>query len=560
MMQKKIAMLLAIISELPKLNFHSMYLFSESLELLARKHFDEYYESISIDEASEVIDVLKQHLHQGATLPAYLFLGEITIEEERYYLGLLAEQPIDQTYFQLLKSFIEVVWREKKATAEMILHNQYQKQMVETISEGFMAIDKDGHIAYLNRKGSEILGLKPEEVIGKHLRRFVDFEPEILTVLKTGKGWVNREFFIEMPMKGRIHLLKSAIPIFDDLGHVIGVIDTFREIKAIRNLVANVVGAKAFFTFDDLITRSPKMQSLIDLAKRAAMDNSNVLIEGESGTGKELLAHAIHNYSERKQGPFVVIDCSALPRELVESELFGYEEGAFTGAKRGGRQGKFELANGGTVFLDEIGEMPLEVQTKLLRVLQSRYVVRVGGHQPIPVDVRIIAATNRDLEKEVEKGNFRLDLYYRLNVVHFKIPPLRERREDILLLAFAFVEKYAKKAGRSFYVLNEEVKAALENYHWPGNVRELENVIERACVFSSSHQLTKELFPEKLFQPSIQDCTQNSEEILFPLEEAERRAIFMAITKARGNKSLAAKYLGISRSTLYEKLKRYNIV
>jgi len=402
--------------------------------------------------------------------------------------------------------------------------------------------------------------LKPEEVTGKHLRSFVDFEPEILTVLKTGKGWTNREFFIEMPRKGCIHLLKSAIPIFDDLGHTIGVIDTFREIRAIRHLVADVVGAKAFFTFDDLITQSPKMQNLIDLAKRAAMDNSNVLIEGESGTGKELLAHAIHNYSHRKNGPFVVIDCSALPRELVESELFGYEEGAFTGAKRGGRQGKFELANGGTVFLDEIGEMPLEVQTKLLRVLQSRYVVRVGGHQPIPVDVRIIAATNRDLEQEVEKGNFRLDLYYRLNVVHFKIPPLRERREDILFLAAAFMGKNAKKSGSVHYMLDDEVKAAMVNYDWPGNVRELENVIERACVFATSERLTKELFPEKLFLPPAPLGTQSADDVLFPLEEAEKRAIFMAIMKAQGNKSLAAKYLGISRSTLYEKMKRLNIV
>jgi len=553
-------MLLAIISEWPELPFRSLYLFSESFELLAEKRFQELGKSISADEEAEVINALQQHLRQGALLPDGLYIADITIEGERYYLGLLSEQPLDQTHFQLLRSFIHVVWREKQATTEMMLHNQYQKQMVETISEGFMAIDKDGRIAYLNRKGSEILGLKPEEVTGKHLRSFVDFEPEILTVLKTGKGWMNREFFIEMPKKGRIHLLKSAIPIFDDLGHTIGVIDTFREIRAIRHLVADVVGAKAFFTFDDLITRSPKMQSLIDLAKRAAMDNSNVLIEGESGTGKELLAHAIHNFSERKKGPFVVIDCSALPRELVESELFGYEEGAFTGAKRGGRQGKFELANGGTVFLDEIGEMPLEVQTKLLRVLQSRYVVRVGGHQPIPVDVRIIAATNRDLEQEVEKGNFRLDLYYRLNVVHFKIPPLRERREDILFLATAFMEKNAKKSGRSNYGLDEEVKAALVNYHWPGNVRELENVIERACVFATSDQLTKDLFPEKLFQPSTQDCPQNSDDILIPLEEAEKRAIFMAIMKAKGNKSLAAKYLGISRSTLYEKMKRLHIV
>lgn len=559
-MQKKIAMLLAIISEWSELPFRSLYLFSESSDLVAKKRFQKQDQSLSADEEAEVIHAFQQHLRHGELLPDGLYVTDMTIDGDTYYLGLLSEQSLDEMHFQLLRSFVQVVWREKQATAEMMLHNQYQKQMVETISEGFMAIDKDGRIAYLNRKGSEILGLKPEEVTGKHLRSFVDFEPEILTVLKTGKGWTNREFFIEMPRKGRIHLLKSAIPIFDDLGHTIGVLDTFREIRAIRHLVADVVGAKAFFTFDDLITQSPKMQSLIDLAKRAAMDNSNVLIEGESGTGKELLAHAIHNYSHRKNGPFVVIDCSALPRELVESELFGYEEGAFTGAKRGGRQGKFELANGGTVFLDEIGEMPLEVQTKLLRVLQSRYVVRVGGHQPIPVDVRIIAATNRDLEQEVEKGNFRLDLYYRLNVVHFKIPPLRERREDILFLAAAFMEKNAKKSGRANYKLDEEVKAALVNYDWPGNVRELENVIERACVFATSEQLTKELFPEKLFQSPTQFGTQSADDVLFPLEEAEKRAIFMAIMKAQGNKSLAAKYLGISRSTLYEKMKRLNIV
>src|SRR5699024_6525096 len=234
------------------------------------------------------------------------------------------------------------------------------------------------------------------------------------------------------------HLLKTILPIKDDDGNVIGVLDKIKEIKTAKNFIANISGSQGRFTFEDIIHDSVEMEEVINLAKSTARTDMTVLIQGESGTGKELFAHAMHNVSNRALKPFVILDCSTIPKELVESELFGYSEGAFTGAKKGGKLGKFDLASEGTIFLDEIGEMPLDMQAKLLRVLQNGTFTRVGGNELIEVDIRIIAATNRNLEEEVKKNNFREDLYYRLNMVSVEIPPLRERKKDIIKLTNHF--------------------------------------------------------------------------------------------------------------------------
>ncbi|EST55612.1 ATPase AAA [Brevibacillus panacihumi W25] len=544
--------------ELPEFPFPYVCLYTEELSLVAWKvRHDLLQQDIKerLEEIEQAID-----RREGAAAP-HIYAEQMELDNERFWLVIHTggEASIDLRHWHLVSVLISTQWKEKKLAAEMMLHNHYQKQIVETISEGFMAINRSGEIVYVNKQGADILGITLGDTIGKHLCDIVDFQPEVLSVLETGKGWVNKEFFITMPKKGKLHLMKSAIPVFDELGKIIGVIDTFREIKAIRNLVTNMVGAKAFFTFDDIITHSANVQELIRQSRWAAREDTNILIEGESGTGKELFAHAIHNDSRRASGPFVVIDCSSIPRELVESELFGYVDGAFTGARKGGRPGKFELANGGTVFLDEIGEMPLEIQAKLLRVLQSRYVVRVGGYEPIPIDVRIIAATNRNLEEEVAKRNFRLDLYYRLNVVNLKIPALRERVEDILMLANYFMRKFeTSKPAPAALALSPVVQDGLLRFWWPGNIRELENMIARACVFAKGDTLGPELFPDNLFAREAPVQTRLHEPV-HSLDETEKNQIRSVLREADGNKSTAAKMLGISRSTLYQKMKRYGL-
>lgn len=327
-----------------------------------------------------------------------------------------------------------------------------------------------------------------------------------------------------------------------------------------------------------IIVYSEKLKQALKIVNKVAATNSTVLVTGESGTGKELIVREIHKRSHRSKGPFVPINCGAIPKELIESELFGHEKGAFTHAIRS-RQGRFELANGGTIFLDEVGELDIYLQVKLLRVLQEKEFERVGGTKTIKVDVRIVAATNKDLEEEVKKGNFREDLYYRLNVVNIYIPPLRERKEDILPLADYFLKKYCKLNNREELTLSNEVKEILLNYNWPGNVRELENLMERFSILCENNKVTVEDVPLKLIENT--QNTQESKaltcdnEFIFPtlstlnklnltlkefLEEIENRLILEALKKSGGVKNEAAKLLGLKRTTLIEKLKKKKLL
>jgi sigma-54 dependent transcriptional regulator, acetoin dehydrogenase operon transcriptional activator AcoR len=309
------------------------------------------------------------------------------------------------------------------------------------------------------------------------------------------------------------------------------------------------------FTFDDIIGKSNSLRSAIEIAKVAAKTDTRILIEGESGTGKELFVQAIHNASNRKDGPFVAVNCGAIPDQLIESELFGYEDGAFTGAKKGGKPGKFELANGGTLFLDEINSMSKDMQVKLLRVLQQNEITRIGGKDPISVNVRVIAASNQPLEKLVEQGGFRKDLYYRLGIIVIEIPPLRERIEDISELFTYLLKKISNKLGMKNVDYDRSILNYLKSYHWPGNIRELENYIERAVVLSQGKRLTIEHFPKKVFE---QIFLQNNVK-LTTLEKVERESIKKALDVFEGNISKTSELLGITRKTLYKKIKDYNL-
>ena len=307
--------------------------------------------------------------------------------------------------------------------------------------------------------------------------------------------------------------------------------------------------------FETIVAEAPEMQAALRLATQVAPSDATVLILGESGTGKELIARAIHEGSLRRDGPFVKVDCTALPEGLLESELFGHEKGAFTDAAAE-KQGRFELAHGGTLFLDEVGELPQSLQAKLLRVLQERAFERVGGTRTISVDVRILAATNRDLAKALKAGQFREDLYYRLNVVPVVIPPLRRRPEDILPLAAHFLQHFGARYGKAIPGLSPEAAALLRRYAWPGNVRELEHVIERAVILWERGVLTPEELSVDLMAVAGDGMPDQE---LMTLEELEREYIRRVLRRVRGHKSRAARILGINRKTLLEKRKRYGI-
>ena len=429
----------------------------------------------------------------------------------------------------------------------------FAESIVSSMSSGFIVLLPDLTITHANPAAAELLLTTKEKLLSGKLPEFIHSDLKVRNVFKTGKPIIDEELFIKLS-SSTVHILKTAVPVFNDQGEVIAVLDHFRRINEAHQLVSRLSGTKASFTFDDITYRSEAMAEAVELARMASSSNISVLINGESGTGKELFAHAIHQASSRNNAPFVVIDCASMPRDLVESELFGYAEGAFTGAIRGGRPGKFELANGGTVFLDELGELPLELQSRLLRVLQNREVVRLGGAEPLPVDIRVIAATNRDLHEEVRLGSFRADLFHRLNVLSIQIPPLRARPEDIEILAKTFLEKHKFRFKKPGLELGCDVLAALKERPWPGNARELDNTIVRAIQLCRGR-----IEPEHVRQtsPPYRELHALESAIFQPvlLEEITRKAFKEAVDACDGNVSQAARMLGVARSTVYKKLR-----
>jgi transcriptional regulator with PAS, ATPase and Fis domain len=349
------------------------------------------------------------------------------------------------------------------------------------------------------------------------------------------------------------------------------VVITLEKVEAHRRRVNQVIGATAHFTFSDIVGHSPAITSALAMARIASENDSKVLLTGESGTGKELFAQAIHSAGPRRDGPFIAINCGAIPRSLIESELFGYERGTFTGASDEGRAGKFELADGGTIFLDEIGDMPLDVQVNLLRVLQSREVCRLGGKAPIRVNVRIIAATNRNLLTAIAENTFRRDLYYRLNVFSIHIPSLRERGGDIRLLADYFLSQYAPGAGRKLEGFSENAYRLLETHDWRGNVRELENTVEQAIYMAnggeldvdSLSRLTLNLGEQEPAAPAVATFGGRRRPRPEPdrptAPRLDRAALEQALADTGGNNNKAAALLGVSRRTMYRKLQRLGI-
>lgn len=362
--------------------------------------------------------------------------------------------------------------------------------LLDSVSEGIIAIDKNAIITIFNPAAQKILGYTREEAVGRPVAEILSPHIPMLSSLETGLPYDNQEIILNTP-KGRVHYITTGRPIKDRQGRTIGVVAALKDMSDVRQLAYSIT-RPSMITFDDIIGLSSSLRRVIDIAKTVARSDSTILIRGESGTGKELFARAIHMESPRRNKPFVPLNCAAVPDTLLESELFGYEEGSFTGAKKGGRQGLFEYASDGTLFLDEIGEMSPHLQAKLLRVLEEGKVRRVGGREENPVNVRVIAATSRPLEEMIRKGDFREDLYYRLNVVPLYLPPLRERMEDIPLLVEHLLTKFNNKLGRNIKRIDPEALAKLLAYPWPGNVRELENVLERAVNLANGEEIRAE--------------------------------------------------------------------
>ncbi|MBM7624092.1 sigma 54-interacting transcriptional regulator [Sporohalobacter salinus] len=440
--------------------------------------------------------------------------------------------------------------------------------MINAVNEGIIAINERKEITFINDKAEKILKVSSEEEMGKNVGEILDYDIPMLKTLKDGKSYDNKEIII-----GESHYFTSGRPIKNEQGRVMGVVATLKDINEVRELY-HTVHPSSLINFDEIIYNSEVMNRVVEMSKKVAESNSTVLIKGETGTGKELFARAIHSESYRQDKPFVPINCAALPDSLLESELFGYEEGAFTGAQKGGKQGVFELANKGTIFLDEIGEIPSNIQVKLLRVLEERKVRRVGGNEKINIDVRVISATNRDLEKLIRRKEFREDLYYRLNVIPINLPPLRERKKDLPYLIDYFLNKFSKEFGREKKSLSTSAKDKLLSYSWPGNVRELRNVLERAVNLSSGKKITiKNLlfesnpsFEKKENLNSKKDWELEGDNLkvkeIMPLDqlvnELEKTVLKKAQAEYKSSRQIG-QVLGVSHTTVLNKLKKYGI-
>ena len=441
--------------------------------------------------------------------------------------------------------------------------SRWSHALVQGFTDGLVAVDNNGIVAEINARGGEILGINANLAVGNRLDQVYRGEMPILEVIKTGREYRNQEIILDR--SGR-RAQSSGSLLRDEDGSIVGAVAFLRELQAPQTGRKMPVLFSRRYQFEDIVGDSLALQTAKEWASLAATCNSTVLILGDSGTGKELFANAIHYASSRSRGPFLALNCAAMPESLIESELFGYSDGSFTGAKKGGQGGKFEMANGGTIFLDEIGEMSINMQVKLLRVLQERTVSRIGSSTEVNVDIRVIAATHCDLTKDVEAGRFREDLYYRLAVLELKVPPLRERKEDIPALARSLISKITKRLERPAPALGEDALQKLSSHSWPGNVREMENVLERALIRAhGSSRLTSEHIelPENGMRPSAGCVPQlpRPGETAGPgrLRDVEKRAIAEALSACRGNIKQAAARLGIARNTLYRKMQEFGL-
>lgn len=443
-------------------------------------------------------------------------------------------------------------------------------QILDNIHDVVLVIDTDTTIVYANEAYAKILGVPVAKVLGRRLDK-IEPKAEAISLLRTGNPSRSGGAYLESL---GIDIVGSSFLLYNGK-KIIGCVSIFKNITEVVELNRELQQTKGLadylkeqleqweqlpLSFKEYVGQNSNLKETLVLAAKVARTDSTVLILGESGVGKEVLARAIHNSSRRKDKPLIKLNCSAIPEDLIESELFGYEEGAFTGAKKGGKIGKFELAHSGTIFLDEIGDMSYTMQAKLLRVLQEKEFERVGGTKTIKIDIRVIAATNRDLESMITKGTFRRDLYYRLNIVPLNLTPLRERKDDILALAKTFLHQFGQEVGHQL-TLSPQVVRFFQEYDWPGNIRELQNVLEHASIVCSGisieiYHLPAQIIPINNDYLKTKNKPYTAKEIV---ASVEKELILSALVTYKNNRTKAMQALGFSRRVFYDKLHRYGI-
>lgn len=480
-------------------------------------------------------------------------IGRLPVVEQGKVIGIVTSENIRDSFYLKLDELFSL-----------------QNNIMDNLHEGICIIDENGMVQYWNRSSEALYNVSAKRILHHHLGEFFK-NAMALQVLKTGKRVDN---VLHEPTAGKLVIL-SAVPIFNMHGKIIAAVSTDRDITEAMKLSKELEAEKKKveflekeykkeislkYNFSTIIGKNKKIIEAITVAQKVATTSTSVLITGKSGTGKEVFAKSIHEASGRS-GNFVAINCSAIPENLFESELFGYVEGAFTGAIKKGKIGKFEFANNGTLFLDEIGDMPLEMQVKILRVLQDGVIYRLGSEKAIATDTRIIAATNKDLMELISENKFREDLFYRLAVVQIKLPALNERKEDIRDLANLFLDEVSSQEGININFVDEKIYNILGSYKWDGNIRELKNVIQRMVVLSNDGRITVDSIPEYVMECAYSQEEENVEayDLDRIVENVERRTIREVMKLSNGNKQKAAKMLKIKRTTLYYKLDKYGI-
>jgi len=440
------------------------------------------------------------------------------------------------------------------------------RMILDNVADGIVTVDREGSVAWFNRAAEQITGFNKEEVLGKPCRSVLQTDLcgtdacPLEQTLRHHRNVANLEVVITNKWGRQIPVSVSTAPIKDKEGKILGAVETFRDLSVIK---AYQLEAEERYSFKNIVTNNTRMLSILHHLRDLALSDSPVLLSGESGTGKELLARAIHELSRRKQGPYIAVNCGAIPDTLIESELFGYRRGAFTDARQH-KPGRFALAERGTLFLDEIGDLPLETQVKLLRVLEGGEYQPLGSTETLKADVRIITATNKVLFEQIKKGLFREDLYYRINVVQIDVPPLRQRREDIPLLMKHFLEKLNLKRDKTIGGLSPAAERILLDHDYPGNIRELENILEYATIVCKNYQIEPRHFPPYLLRAKEKAAHVASDMGEAPgpvsnMEEMEKEELLRALRAHRWNRQAAAEALGISRTTLWRKIRRFQI-
>lgn len=452
-----------------------------------------------------------------------------------------------------LRNVLEVY----RLTAELFKESVRLRSILNSIADGVFTVDKNRLITSLNPAAEKITGYKKEDVIGKACHTIFGSEVcnkdcPLWETIETGKTITNFEMDIINARGERIPVNVSTSLLIDENGEVIGGVETFRDLSVLKYLTDELKGR---YSFGNIIGKNPKMQKIYNLIENVSGTNVTVLILGETGTGKDLVARAIHYNSPRRNKPFIKVSCAALPETLLESELFGHKKGAFTGAIRD-KPGRFKLADGGTIFLDEVGEIPLSVQVKLLRVIEEQEFEMLGDTELTKVDVRIIAATNRNLKTAIKEGKFREDLYYRLNVVPIYLPPLRERRDDIPLLVEYLIKKYNKERGRNILSVSRKAMELLIDNNWTGNVRQLENTVEYAFIHCDGNTIQPEHLPEEIRSKREDEKFQS---VGRTLKEVEKEVILDVLKKNDFDRERTSRALHISRTTLWRRMKKYGI-